>query len=71
MRFNMELSEEEQQAFDDLMKRARGKITKKDLVWNALSLLEWAFQEREADRIIASVDSKKRHYREVIMPVFP
>jgi hypothetical protein len=45
-----------------------GVTTRKDLFENALTLLEWAVEQREQGRIIASVDEEEDFYRELVMP---
>jgi hypothetical protein len=42
--------------------------TKKDLLNDALTLFEWAVNERIAGRMIASVDEGQQRYKEVVMP---
>lgn len=68
MRVQFELSEERVKELENLMEETKTK-TKKDLLNNALSLLEWAIDERKVGRIIASVNEKENKYKEVIMPI--
>lgn len=42
--------------------------TYKDLINNALTLFEWAIQERFAGREIASVDESEQSYKTVQLP---
>jgi len=45
-----------------------GVHTKRELFNLALSLLEWAAEERTRGRIIASVDPETERYRQVVLP---
>ena len=45
-----------------------GISTKKDLLNQAITLLEWAVTERKAGRIIASVDESHDQYKQVVLP---
>ena len=71
MRFQIEVSKDEARAWDELIEEATGVKSKKDLINNALTLLEWAFKEREAGRTIVSLDEKEMKYKELVMPIFP
>jgi len=42
--------------------------TKKELINNALTLLEWAVKEKRLGHEIASIDEKENVYKELIMP---
>lgn len=68
IRVQFEMTDGKFKEFEELMKRV-GVKTKKDLINNALTLLEWAVNERKTGRIIASVDEKEQKYKEVIMPI--
>ena len=68
IRVQFEMSVEMDRELKNLMKKA-GVRTKKDLFNNALTLLNWAIEERQQGCIIASIDEKKMNYKEVIMPV--
>lgn len=67
IRLQFELTEEQHEEVKALMEQTRIR-TKKDLINNALTLLEWAVNERKKGRIIASVDEINEKYKEVIMP---
>lgn len=41
----------------------------RELFNNALTLLDWAVQQRLQGRIIASLDEESKNYKEVLMPV--
>lgn len=68
VRVQFEMSEEKYKELEVLMKKA-GVRTKKDLLNNALVLLEWYLKEKEAGRIVASIDEKQHRYKEVVMPL--
>ena len=46
-----------------------GITTEKELINNALTLLEWAIKERKAGRIIASIDETEKSYKAINMPI--
>jgi len=69
-RLQFDFSEEKVKELDDLANRT-GLKTRAQLFNSALSLFEWAIREREAGRIIASMDEKTDKYKEVLMPGFP
>ena len=66
-RIQLELREERLQELEELM-RQTGTNTKKDLLNDALTLFEWAVNERKSNRTIASVDEGRQRYKEVVMP---
>jgi hypothetical protein len=66
-RIQIELPEDRVRELETLMEQT-GTNTKKDLLNNALTLFEWAVNERRAGRIIASVDEHEKRYKEVVMP---
>jgi hypothetical protein len=67
-RIQFELPEAQVIELKDLMDAA-GIQTRKDLLNNALMLLEWALGERRQGRIIVSLDEKNRQHREILMPI--
>ncbi len=67
-RIQLELPEEQVAALDHLSEEL-GIRTRKELFNNALTLLEWAVQERKAGRFIASVDEDQTRLREILLPV--
>lgn len=71
MRIQFELTDEKAKELDAFMSSI-GVTTKKDLFENALSLLEWAVKEIQANpnRIIGSIDEEKESYKELQMAVF-
>lgn len=68
VRVQLELPEEQVEALDQLSEQL-GIRTRKELFNNALTLLEWAVQERKAGRFIASVDEDQTRLREILLPV--
>jgi hypothetical protein len=67
-RIQFELPEEKVAELKKLMEES-GIKTRKDLLNNALMLLEWAISERRAGRTIVSIDEKKNRFKEVLMPI--
>jgi hypothetical protein len=70
MRLQFELTEEKVKELDELIDHL-GLKTRVNLLNEALTLYEWAIHEREAGRIIASVDEESDKYKEVELPGFP
>ena len=52
----------------DQLARESG-VTKKDIINNALTLLEWAIDEVKAGRSIASIDAQENRYKELVLPL--
>jgi hypothetical protein len=50
------------------LQNTTGLKTYKDLFNNALTLLDWAIQQKRAGRVIASLDETSKDYRELQMP---
>jgi hypothetical protein len=69
MRIQFEISNNRLKELEALMDAA-GVNTKKELLNNALTLLEWAIEEERKGRIIASLDEQTKKYRELVMPIF-
>lgn len=67
VRFQFELPVDRVRELEELMSRANIR-TRKDLFNSALTLFEWAIREREAGRVIASVDEGHKRYKELVMP---
>ena len=65
-RIQLELPEERVQELERLMGET-GIQTKKDLLNDALTLFQWAVRERQAGRMIASVDETNQRYKELAM----
>jgi hypothetical protein len=68
VRVQIEFAENRIHELNDLMVRC-GVSTKKELFNNAISILEWAVEETEARRAVASVDRKNTRYEILRMPV--
>ncbi|MCX6902903.1 MAG: hypothetical protein NTW03_05395 [Verrucomicrobia bacterium] len=45
-----------------------GMATRKDLFENAITLFEWAVDQRERGRMIASINEHDDTFRELVMP---
>jgi hypothetical protein len=67
VRIQFELPEEKVKELEALMREAN-IATRKDLFNNALTLFEWAVQETQSGRTIASVDEENKKYKELVMP---
>lgn len=67
MRLQLDLPQDQVEHLEALMART-GIPTRKDLMNNALTFFEWAVNEREAGRVVASVDRDRNEIKEVIMP---
>ncbi len=68
-RLQIELDESKVEGLEELM-RVCGLRTKKDLINNALALLEWAVRERQKGNAIVSLDEDSERYKEVYLPIF-
>ncbi|MBT9097673.1 hypothetical protein KFZ76_08130 [Methylovulum psychrotolerans] len=71
MRIQFELTDEKAKELDAFM-AVLGITTKRDLFENALSFLEWAVKEIQAnpDRVIGSIDEQNESYKELQMAIF-
>jgi len=67
MRIQLDMSEEQVKRLEFLMRETQ-LSTKKDLFNYALTLFEWAVDERKSGRLVAAVDSKENRYREIVIP---
>jgi len=67
VKFQFEMPEVNANRLEDLASQAG--VAKKDIINNALTILEWAIGEVQAGRIIASVDESNDRYREMVMPL--
>ena len=68
MRIQLDLPAERVEDLKSLMARAEME-TYKELFDNAFTLFEWAIDEVESGKLLASVDEESEKYSEVIMPV--
>jgi hypothetical protein len=68
LRVEAEIPDEQHRRLEALMEEA-GIKTMKDLLNNALTLLEWSLKETRSGRIIASVDESNRQYKQLGMPI--
>jgi ATP/maltotriose-dependent transcriptional regulator MalT len=69
-RVQFELQDERAKELDQLVDKT-GLKTRVRLLNEALTLYEWAINERESGRIIASVDETRDSYKEILMAGFP
>ena len=67
-RIQFDLPEEQAEGLE-ILKDLGGVKTTKDLFNNALTLLEWAINEKKAGRIIVAIDEKNEVFRELVMPI--
>lgn len=68
VRIQLELPPEKVRAIDALIKKT-GASTRKDYFNNALAILEWAIQEKEAGKAIASIDEERKEFNVLVMPI--
>lgn len=68
-RIQIELAEDRVKTLERLM-RSCDIATKKELMNNALTLLEWAVGEVVKGNIIISLNERENRYRELQMPIF-
>ncbi len=68
IRIQFELNEARYEELTTLMGEVNVR-TKKELINNALSLLEWVVKEVKSGKTIASVDEQKGKYKEICMPI--
>lgn len=68
MRLNLEISNAQMNALKALQKRT-GADTMKDLVNNALTILEWAVEETAKGNEVAAVNKDESAYRILITPL--
>jgi hypothetical protein len=69
VRLQFEVNEDRLEKIDDLMKKLDLK-RRAELFNHGLSLLNWAINEREKGRIIASMDEEKGTYKELEIPIW-
>jgi hypothetical protein len=67
MRIQLDLDDEGMKLLERL-KEATGSKTHKELFNNAITLLEWAVNQRVNGRIVASLDESSQNYKELQMP---
>ena len=67
VRVQFEMLEENAAHLDALAKQIG--VTKRDIINNALTLLDWSIGEVQQSRIIASVDEETDRYKELILPI--
>ncbi len=67
VKFQFEMPQANADRLDELAKQAG--VAKKDIINNALTLLEWAIAEVQDGRIIVSLDAKEDRYKELVLPL--
>jgi len=67
VRIQFELPEDQAAALESLM-QATAVRTKKELLNNALTLFEWAVNERRQGFKVASINEEEKKIRELLMP---
>jgi hypothetical protein len=67
MRVQLELSDQQVKHLESLMKETRIS-TKKDLFNYALTLFEWAVNEKKDGKLIVAFDPHEERYKEMVMP---
>lgn len=68
MRLNFEISEDQMNSFKELQQRT-GAGTMKDLVNNALTILEWAVDETAKGNEVAALNEDDKSYRILVTPL--
>lgn len=68
VRVQIDLSEDKVQALKELMKKA-DIATQKELINNALTVLEWIVNETQQGRAIASINEDTMSYKQLAMPI--
>lgn len=67
IRVQLDLPESKVRDLEKIMSKT-GVSTRKDLFENALTFFEWAVNQREMGRLIASIDTEINGFHEVLMP---
>ncbi len=67
MKISYTISANRAAALNDLMIRT-GVKTKNELIDNAVSVLEWLVEEKNAGRTVGSIDNEKNIIREIVLP---
>ena len=68
VKIQFELPSDKVKEIDALMKMT-GTNTRKEYFNNALTLLEWAIEERYKGNTIAAIDDKYQKVKELVMPI--
>ena len=67
VKFQFEMPQANADRLDQLAREVG--VTKKDIINNALTLLEWAIDEVKDGRTIASIDAQENRYKELVLPL--
>lgn len=66
-RLQIDVAEQKLKTIENLMEEC-GFSTKKDLFNNALTLFQWAVEEKKLGNTIASISKTSKNFRELQMP---
>lgn len=69
VRLQVLLTQKQLRDLDDLQTRC-GFSTRKEMLINALSLLDWALREKQNGACIFSINRQDKSYKELLMPFF-
>jgi hypothetical protein len=67
-RLQIDLTEQQLKTLEELAKEV-GVSTKKELFNNALSILQWAVNQKRHGYIVGSINEADQKYRELAMPI--
>jgi len=67
VKFQFEMPETNANRLEELATQAG--VAKKDIINNALTLLDWAVREVQAGHTITSVDETHGKYKELVLPL--
>jgi len=67
VKFQFEMPEANAVRLDDIAREAG--VAKKDIINNALTILDWAIEEVQAGRKICSVGDSEDRFRELVLPL--
>ena len=68
MRIQIEIDEKGAE-FLQRLRKLTGVQTHKELFNNAITILNWAVQQKRAGRTVASLDEQDKNYKELSMPI--
>lgn len=67
VRVQLDFPEDRVEEINKLMNEAK-IATRKDFINNALTLLEWAIEERRVGKLIGSLDKEAETFERIILP---
>jgi hypothetical protein len=68
MRIQIEIDEKGAE-FLQTLRKLTGVQTHKELFNNAITILNWAVQQKRAGRTVASLNEQDKNYKELSMPI--